>query len=119
MMPYKDIFLYYNRYELELRDNGKHLLKQPQATYSINMQDAEIVCQWIKTLKLVDSYASYIPNCVDEDYTISKLKSHNYHVFLQRIIPVVFRDLIPNPLWSAMTELCNLFRVITSSSLVM
>lgn len=119
MMPYKDIFLYYNQYELQLRDNGKHLLKQPQATYSINMQDAEIVCQWIKTLKLVDSYALYIPNCVDEDYTISKFKSHNYHVFLQRIIPVVFRDLIPNPLWSAMTELCNLFRVITSSSLVM
>ena len=61
--------------------------------------------------------ASNIVNCVDEDYNIEGFKSHDCHVFLQRLMPVAFRDFIPTPLWNALTELCHFFRDISSTSL--
>lgn len=111
------IVVYCNRLGLELIDSKIQLLKT-KATYSIDRQNAEIVCQWIKTFKLSNSYASNISNYVDEDYTVSRFKGHDCHAFLQKIMSVVFRDLIPNPLWNVITKLCHYFGVITSTSLV-
>lgn len=56
-------------------------------------------------MKLLDCYALNISNSVEENDNISGFKSHDCHVFLHMLMLVVFRDLIPNPLWNAMTEL--------------
>lgn len=80
---------------------------KPKATYSINREDAKLVCEWIKQFKLLNGYASNISNCVDEDYIISEFKSHDCHVFFQKIMYVAFRDLIHNPPWNTMTKLCH------------
>lgn len=67
---HKYIALYNNWPKMELIDNANRLLN-PKATYLISKQHVELVCRWIKTSKLADSYISNISNCVNEDYTNS------------------------------------------------
>jgi hypothetical protein len=45
------------------------------------------------------------------------MKSHDCHVFMQRLIPVAFRPYLPRPLWEALTELSGFFRDICATNL--
>jgi hypothetical protein len=45
------------------------------------------------------------------------MKSHDYHVFMQTLIPLAFRDLLPKGIWDALTEINHFFRDICSSKL--
>jgi len=45
------------------------------------------------------------------------MKSHDYHVFMQTLIPLAFCDLLPKGIWDALTEISNFFRDICSSKL--
>jgi len=44
------------------------------------------------------------------------IKSHDCHVFMQTLIPLAFRDLLPKGIW-AFTEISHFFRDICSSKL--
>ena len=47
--------------------------------------------------------------CVDmKKHMLYVMKSHECHVFMQRLIPITFRELLPENVWQALTEL-NLF----------
>jgi hypothetical protein len=45
------------------------------------------------------------------------MKSHDCHVFMQTLIPLAFRDLLPKEIWDALTEISSFFRDICSSKL--
>jgi hypothetical protein len=45
------------------------------------------------------------------------MKSHDSHVFIQTLIPLAFRDLLPKGIWDALTEISHFFRDICSSKL--
>ncbi|OMO71934.1 hypothetical protein CCACVL1_18018 [Corchorus capsularis] len=45
------------------------------------------------------------------------MKSHDCHVFMQRLIPIAFREMLPAEVWGPLTELSLLFRIICSSAL--
>ncbi|KAL0439380.1 UNVERIFIED_CONTAM: hypothetical protein Slati_2421000 [Sesamum latifolium] len=45
------------------------------------------------------------------------MKSHNCHVFMQKLIPVAFREMLPEHAWSALTEVSLLFQSIYSTTL--
>ena len=45
------------------------------------------------------------------------MKSHDCHVFMQRLFPIAFHELIPVPVWEALTELSLFFKMITSPKL--
>jgi hypothetical protein len=45
------------------------------------------------------------------------MKSHDYHVFMQTLISLAFRDLMPKGIWNALTEISHFFRDIFSSKL--
>lgn len=114
----KDIALYCARRYLELITKGNKVLK-PNATYTLSKPDIKLVCDWLKNLKFPDGYASNISNCVNnERCTVEVLKSHDCHVFLQRIMSVAFRDLIPKPVWNTIIELCHFFCDISEATLV-
>ncbi|KAJ7959735.1 Transposon protein, putative, CACTA, En/Spm sub-class [Quillaja saponaria] len=105
-----DLQLFCKRPELELTNvNGK--LVMPKASYSLSKPQVKEVCQWIKGLRLPDGYASNLGRCVDMDESkLSGMKSHDCHVFMQRLIPIAFRDYLPKGIWEAFTELSNFFR---------
>jgi hypothetical protein len=45
------------------------------------------------------------------------MKSHDCHVFIQRLLPTVFRPYLPRPLWEALIELPVFFRDICTTNL--
>jgi hypothetical protein len=45
------------------------------------------------------------------------MKSHDCHVFMQTLISLAFRDLLPKGIWDALTEISHFFRDICFSKL--
>ncbi|KAL6586845.1 hypothetical protein OROMI_001833 [Orobanche minor] len=96
--------------------NGKP--RKPVAPFVVSKDNKVRVLQWLKDLKLPDGYASNIGNCVNvEEGTMFGLKSHDCHVLLDRLLPIALRDVLPNDIWVALTELSEFFRALTSSTL--
>jgi hypothetical protein len=52
-----------------------------------------------------------------EECRLYGMKSHDYHVFMQTLIPLAFRDLLPKGIWDALMEISHFFRDICSSKL--
>ncbi|KAJ8618010.1 hypothetical protein MRB53_014196 [Persea americana] len=45
------------------------------------------------------------------------MKSHDCHVFMERLMPIAFRDLLDKPIWDPLTDLSRFFRDICSKTL--
>ncbi|RDX96520.1 hypothetical protein CR513_20813, partial [Mucuna pruriens] len=106
----EDMKMICKRRTLKLKaENDKY--KKPKATYIT-------VCEWIKQLKFSDGYVSNIARCINiDDGKIYGMKSHDYHVFMQRLIPLVFRYMLPKLVWGALTKLSIFFKEVCATEL--
>ncbi|XP_057774691.1 uncharacterized protein LOC130993686 [Salvia miltiorrhiza] len=87
----------------------------PKACYTLDREEKKILLQWIKSLKFPDGYVSNISRCVDMNaLKMHNMKSHDCHVFMQILLPVAFKELLPKNVWEAITELSFFFRELTS-----
>ncbi|KAL0461926.1 UNVERIFIED_CONTAM: hypothetical protein Slati_0080200 [Sesamum latifolium] len=69
-------------------------------------------------LRFPDSYASNIARCIDiANLRLHDMKSHDCHVFMQKLILVAFRELLFEFVWSALTEVSFLFQLLCSTIL--
>ncbi|KAG8366214.1 hypothetical protein BUALT_Bualt17G0053200 [Buddleja alternifolia] len=97
------------RWDLELKEVNEKYLK-PKASYTLSKDQRQIVLKWIKNLKLPDGYVSNLARCVNlDDCSLHGMKSHDCHVFMQRLLPLAFRDLLPESVWNGLTELNQLY----------
>jgi len=72
--------------ELELVDVGHDKFFKPM-TKSQRLTNLK----WVKELKLSDGYASNLGRCmVLNEEKINGMKSHDYYVFMQRLLPIAF-----------------------------
>lgn len=56
--------------------------------------------------------------CLDtEKFKLFGMKIHDCHVFMQRLLPIAFRELVPSNMWQTLTELSLLFKDLTSTTL--
>jgi len=90
----QDLKLICKRPRLELIvENEKY--KKPKATYALNLDQRNKVCEWIKQLKFLDGYSSNISCCINLDEgKVYGMKSHNCHVLMQRLVPLAFCDML-------------------------
>ncbi|XP_026452382.1 uncharacterized protein LOC113352830 [Papaver somniferum] len=103
--------------ELHLTKRGNKLIKPP-ASYTLSVPERKILCEWLKSVKFPDGYASNIARCVKEkDGKVSGMKSHDCHVFLQRILPVALRGFLPKNISSALVELGVFLKELCSKTL--
>ena len=99
-----------NRKELELVDVGRGKFFKPKAAYAMTKSQRLTVLKWVKELKLLDGYASNLGWCVDLNKgKIHGMKSHDCHVFMERLLPIAF-DSLPKPIWKPLVELSQFFR---------
>ncbi|KAL3643719.1 hypothetical protein CASFOL_014534 [Castilleja foliolosa] len=92
--------------------------KMPSVPYALAKEAKKALCEWVKTLRFPDGYASNLGRCVDmTNLRLIKMKSHDCHVFMQRLIPIAFRELLPPQVWKALNELSLFFKDITSTSI--
>jgi hypothetical protein len=112
-----DVALFCNRKNVELVCDGSRVAK-PRASFVLEKNAQLLVYKWLKSLRFPDGHASNISRLVNtEECRLYGMKSHDCHVFMQTLIPLAFRDLLPKGIWDALTEISHFFRDICSSKL--
>ncbi|KAL9362616.1 hypothetical protein Peur_045401 [Populus x canadensis] len=112
-----DVALFCNRKNMELVCDGSRVAK-PRASFVLDKNAQLLVYKWLKSLRFLDGHASNISRLVNtKECRLYGMKSHDCHVFMQTLIPLAFRDLLPKGIWDALTEISHFFRDICSSKL--
>jgi hypothetical protein len=112
-----DIALYCNHKNMELVYDESRVAK-PRARFELEKNAQLLVYKWLKSLRFLDGHASNISRLVNiEDCRLYGMKSHDCHMFMQTLILLAFRDLLPKGKWDALTEISHFFRDICSSKM--
>ena len=98
---------------LEVRVNPRGNLSRPRAPYCVKPQERKQILKWLKTLKFPDRYAANIKRAVNVGTgKLNSLKSHDYHIMMERLIPVMFRGYFNADVWKMLAELNYFYRQI-------
>ena len=74
---------------------------------------------WFNTLLFPDGYAANLMRAVNLDkLMLCGLKSHDWHIWLERLMPVMIRGYIPEDDWEVLAELSYFFRVLCVKELL-
>jgi hypothetical protein len=107
-----------DRPELELQQRATGSWLKPKAPFCLGKVQKKVICMWLKELKFPDGYASNWSRSVNvEECKFQGLKSHDCHIFMERLLPVVFRDFLLDYIWEPLTELSNFFRDLCATEL--
>ena len=88
----EDLKVLCRRSELEKNEATRKFTK---ACYTLDKPSKQILCEWVKNIKFPDGYASNMARCVDtRKHKLFGMKSHDCHVFMQRLIPIAFCELL-------------------------
>ena len=91
--------------------NGKYRL--PPSIFSMSKAEKEVFCTVLKDIKVPDAYASNISRCVSvKDRRLYSLKSHDYHILMQDLLPVALRCCMSKKVTSCIIELSNIMKAI-------
>ncbi|GMI63804.1 hypothetical protein HRI_000049700 [Hibiscus trionum] len=97
--------------------NGKTSL--PPSIFTMSKKEKEVFCTVLKDIKVPDGYASNISRCVSvKDRRLYSLKSHDYHILMQDLMPVALRNCMSNEVTSCIIELSNIMKVICGKVLM-
>ena len=76
------------------------------------------VCEWVTMLRFPDGYVSNISKCMKvNESTISSMKCHDYHVFMQRLLHIAFDNFLPKEFTNVFIEVSCFFTNICSPTL--
>jgi hypothetical protein len=102
-----------NRRHLNLVEKPNGLWDRPRAPFSLNRAQKKDVMQWFKDIKFPDGYASNLRRGVNMDtLKINGLKSHDFHIFIERLLPVMMRGYVKNEIREVLAEVSYFFRVL-------
>jgi len=86
--------------------------------FALNKDQKKALCDWIKKLKFPDGYASNLARCVHVEVDkLHGLKSHDYHIIIERLLPVALRELLPTNIWKEITEISQFFGIFVLPAL--
>ncbi|XP_033509958.1 uncharacterized protein [Nicotiana tomentosiformis] len=109
-----DMVEYCDRPQLAKNASGSY----PKAAYTIDKAATYILFDWVKGLMFPDGYVSNLSRCLyTTKYRLFGMKSHDCHVFMQRLMSIAFHELLPNNVWQAVTELSLFFKDLSSITL--
>jgi hypothetical protein len=76
------------------------------------------VMSWLQDLKFPDGYTTGFRRAVNlEIEKISGLKSHDYHIFMKRLIPIMFRGYLNDDVWTTLAELRHFYRQLCAKEI--
>ncbi|KAL0292685.1 UNVERIFIED_CONTAM: hypothetical protein Sradi_6979800 [Sesamum radiatum] len=95
----KDLKVICNRLKLEVDVRRPNVM--PKVLYTLTMEQKMRICEWISPLKFPDGYTSNLARCLDmKEMRLHGMKSHDFHVFMLKFIPISSREMLPEPVWS-------------------
>lgn len=101
-----------------IRDGDKYII--PPARYTMSTVEKTKFCQVLKDVRFPDAYAANVGRCINvNELKISGLKSHDYHVLFERIVPLAIKGLLPKDACDPLIELSTFFGELCSKELKM
>ncbi|XP_035546653.1 uncharacterized protein LOC118348671 [Juglans regia] len=105
------------RKELHLRHDGNHT-SMSLACYMLNVTERRSFCARLSEVKFPDGFASNIARCVNiTEGKIIGMKSHDCHIFMQYLLPVVIGGYLRPDIRGALIEFCSFFKELCSRTL--
>jgi hypothetical protein len=87
----KDLAALCDHLSLEAKPNARGKLVRTKAPYCLKPTERKEVLRWLTTLKILDCYAANIKQAVNVGTgKLNGLKSYDYHIFIERLMPVMF-----------------------------
>jgi hypothetical protein len=84
---------------------------KPRAPFCLKVKDRKEVMRWMKRLKFPDGYAAGLKRCVNvKTGKIHVLKSHDYHIIIERLLPIMLRGYLDDDIWEALADLSYFYR---------
>ena len=91
---------------------------KPRADFCLTRPQRKEVLEWFRTLKFPDGYAANLRRGVNiETLRINGLKSHDYHIMMERLMPVMFRGYFPDQIWQVLAELSFFYRKLCAKEI--
>ncbi|XP_035547475.1 uncharacterized protein LOC109010280 [Juglans regia] len=113
----KDLMILGIKKELHLQEHGQRLV-MPPACYTLQGDERKGFFEWLQAVKFPDGFAGNITRCVTlNGCKISGMKSHDCHIFLQRLLPVAIAGYLRPDIRLALTELSIFFRQLCTRTL--
>jgi hypothetical protein len=92
----KDLAEICNRSSQHLKQKSNGNWDRPQAPFCIDKNDKPTILKWFQELKFPDGYAANIKRGVNlTSKKILGLKSHDYHIFMEHLLPVALCGFLP------------------------
>ncbi|XP_027151114.1 uncharacterized protein LOC113751338 [Coffea eugenioides] len=103
--------------ELHLIPNGDSYI-MPHACYSLTKEEKKKVCEFLNSVKYPDGFASNICRCIKNgQFQISGMKSHDFHIFIQRLLPLAIRGSLTKEVRQVLFELSEFFKKLCARTL--
>jgi hypothetical protein len=84
---------------------------RPKADFILAKKHRREVLEWIQTLMFPNGYAANLRRGVNlSTLRVNGMKSHDYHIWIQRLLPAMVRCYVPEHVWLALAELSYFFR---------
>jgi hypothetical protein len=78
----------------EERDNGRHYLRP--ASYTLSKEEKKIMFECLSSVKVPSRYSSNIKGILNlQEKKLTNLKSHDCHVLMTKLLPIVLRGSLP------------------------
>jgi hypothetical protein len=72
----------------------------------------------VENLKFPYGYAAGFRRAVNlESRKLSGVKSHDYHIFIKRFLPVMFHGYLNDGVWKAFADLCHFYRQLCAKEI--
>jgi hypothetical protein len=103
-----------NRPSLELDERGG----KPRAPFVLKVKDRKEVMIWMRRLKFPDGYATRLKQCVNMMAgRIHGLKSHDYHIIMEKLLPVMLHGYLDDEIREALAELSYFYRQLRAKEI--
>jgi hypothetical protein len=96
---------------LEVKTNAKGNPTRPRVPYCLKLAKRKEILKWLKKLKFPDCYAANIKRVVNVGTSkLNGLKSHDYHIIMERLLSVMLHGYFNINLWKMFIELSYFYR---------
>jgi hypothetical protein len=114
-----DLAMLCDRPNLELKPPGRgKTWRRPKADFVLRKARRREVLEWMKTLMFPDGYAANLSRGVNlSTMRVLGMKSHDYHIWIERLLPAMVRGYVPEHVWLVLTELSYFFRQLCAKEL--
>jgi hypothetical protein len=87
-------------------DRGK-----PKVDSCLKLKQRKEVMSWMKNLKFPGGYAAGFRRSMNlKTMKMKGLKSHDFHIIMERLVPIMFRGYVTDVVWKTLAEVSYFYR---------